>query len=33
MAADGTPSLKPTPFAEDRDGYALLSAKLDGGWE
>ena len=30
MAADGAPSLKPTPFAEDRDGYAPLSAKLDG---
>ena len=30
VAADGAPSLKPTPFAEDRDGYALMSAKLDG---
>ena len=28
--ADGAPSLKPTPCAEDRDGYALMSAKLDG---
>jgi len=29
-ATDGTPSLKPTPFTEDRDGYALLLARLDG---